>query len=113
MLSVWTSIVWLKFDVEGVVLNERFCDPLIKSQAKLSYDHAQQILDEIKDIAECISSTEEEPTLIQQIKESWVLASKLRKTRFKRGALDMEMAGVKIRLNEDFIPIRIDKKDCL
>ncbi len=97
-----TKCCVLDINSDGSIARSRFCDAVIHSQAKLSYEQAQAILDgggapegSRKDLA-------------PMVREAWQMASVLRKRRFASGALDLEMPETRIRLGEDGKPVAID-----
>ncbi|MBC8126113.1 MAG: ribonuclease R [Gloeobacteraceae cyanobacterium ES-bin-144] len=89
-----TKCAVLKISNEGKVISATFIDAVIHSRAKLSYEQAQAILDGKP------APEDSDPLLIPMVKESWNLASTLRRKRFANGALDLEMPEIKIRLDE-------------
>ena len=89
-----TKCALLDISSQGKVTNARFIDAVIHSRAKLSYEQAQAILDGLP------APENSDPTLVPMVKESWKLASILRRKRFENGALDLEMAEIKIRLDD-------------
>lgn len=89
-----TKCAVLEVNRQGKVIKSRFCDAVINSQSKLSYEQAQAILDG-KPAPE--GSPKE---LISMVKEAWTMAAKLRKRRFSNGALDLEMPEIRVKLND-------------
>lgn len=88
-----TKCVVMEVSHDGKVRRARFCDAIIHSRAKLSYEQAQTILDGGKPPK---SSPE---GLAAMVLEAWKMAAQLRKQRFLAGALDLEMAEVRIILD--------------
>lgn len=88
-----TKCAVMTISQKGVVKKARFYNAVIRSKARLSYEDAQEMIDgagggEIGDV----------------IRESWALASVLRKARFDNGALDMEFPETKVICDEQGIP---------
>ena len=94
-----TKCAVMDFDKEGLMKKSYFVDCFINSQAKLAYEDAQVILDGGK--APERFSPELANEIEQAVKEAWKLATILRKRRFQRGALDMEMDEIKVLVDEE------------
>lgn len=88
-----TKCALLEISHDGEIAKAKFIDAVIHSRAKLSYEQAQAILDGKP------APEGSDPKLVGMVKESWKLASALRDRRFARGALDLEMPEIKIRLD--------------
>lgn len=89
-----TKCAVIEISPQGKVLKTRFCDAVIHSQAKLSYEQAQAILDGQP-------APEGTPAaLAGMVRESWRMAATLRKKRFKDGALDLEMPEIRVKLDD-------------
>ncbi|RYD37773.1 MAG: RNB domain-containing ribonuclease, partial [Verrucomicrobiaceae bacterium] len=89
-----TKCALLEISKEGDIRKARFIDAVIHSRAKLSYEQAQAILDGKP------APEGSDPTLVGMVKEGWALASAMRRRRFEKGALDLEMPEIKVRLDE-------------
>lgn len=89
-----TKCALLEISPEGDIRKARFFDAVIHSRAKLSYEQAQAILDGKP------APEGSDPTLVGMVKEGWNLASAMRRRRFEKGALDLEMPEIKVRLDE-------------
>ncbi|MDP3849078.1 MAG: ribonuclease R [Luteolibacter sp.] len=89
-----TKCALLEISAEGKVTKASFIDAVIHSRAKLSYEQAQAILDGKP------APEGSDPQLVTMVRESWNLASVMRRRRFTQGALDLEMPEIKIRLDE-------------
>lgn len=85
-----TKCALITFDTQGNIQKSEFHNAIIRSQARLSYEDAQDILDQ---------PTLEHP-LADDIREAWKLASLLREKRFQNGALDLEFPEYRININE-------------
>ena len=90
-----TKAALLEISTAGEITRATFVDAVIHSRAKLSYEQAQAILDGQA------APAGSDPHLVPMVKEGWKLASALRQRRFARGALDLEMAEIKIRLDHE------------
>ncbi len=93
-----TKCAVMEFDRNGLMTRSHFVDAFINSQAKLSYEDAQVVLDGGSVPPRFTGVLKEE--LEEMIPEAWNLAKVLRKRRFKRGALDMEMDEIKVLVDE-------------
>ncbi len=89
-----TKCAVIDISADGRVTKAKFIDAVIHSRAKLSYEQAQAILDGKP------APKGSDPKLVGMVKESWNLASTLRRRRFENGALDLEMPEIKIRLDD-------------
>jgi len=94
-----TKAALLEISPAGEITRATFVDAVIHSRAKLSYEQAQAILDGQAPPAGA------DPQLAAMVKEGWKLASVLRQRRFARGALDLEMPEIKIRLDDQGRPV--------
>lgn len=97
-----TKCAVLDVNRQGKVIKSRFCDAVINSQSKLSYEQAQSILDgkpAPKGSPEGLES---------MVKEAWAMASALRKRRFAIGALDLEMPEIRVKLDDEGKADRIE-----
>ena len=89
-----TKCALMEISETGEITRAKFIDAVIHSRAKLSYEQAQKILDGKP------APAGSDPTLVGMVKEAWSLASTLRRRRFERGALDLEMPEIKVRLDD-------------
>lgn len=94
-----TKCAVMDFDAQGLMTKSIFVDAFINSQAKLAYEDAQVVLDGGQVPKRFTGSLKKE--LETMIPEAWKLASVLRKRRFKRGALDMEMDEIKVLVDDE------------
>lgn len=90
-----TKCAVLEVNRQGKVFKSRFCNAVIHSQAKLSYEQAQTILDGGK------APKGSHPGVEEMVREAWKMASRLRTRRFKDGALDLEMKEIRVKLGDD------------
>ena len=89
-----TKCAIIEISPQGKVLKTRFCDAVINSQSKLSYEMAQAILDGKP------APKNSPKGLSGMVKEAWNMASVLRKKRFADGALDLEMPEIRVKLDD-------------
>ncbi|MBK1856679.1 ribonuclease R [Cerasicoccus arenae] len=117
--------VWLEFDVKGTLRKKGFSNSVIRSNKRLTYGQALALLkksdlDEIRATplppAHQTGSTgralnelkDDELLKLQQgVRNLWKVASKLRRDRFKKGSLELDMPEVKIYVDEDGYADRI------
>lgn len=93
-----TKCALMEFDRQGLMKKSTFINAFINSQAKLAYEDAQVILDGGSAPERFTGKLKED--IESLVRESWKLATVLRKRRFKRGALDMEMDEIKVLVDE-------------
>ncbi|MBK1833841.1 ribonuclease R [Roseibacillus ishigakijimensis] len=93
-----TKCAILEIEANGLVRKSTFVDAFINSQAKLSYEQAQAVLDGGSVPGRFKGQLKKD--LEAMIREAWKMASVLRQRRFKRGALDMEMDEIKVLVDE-------------
>jgi len=109
------SVIW-KLDSEGIILGEPwFGRTIIRSRAKLSYEHAQTFIEGYNswDIARKSGKDLKEVTLSDNVKESeikwtvlelWKLAKKIRALRYANGALSLQNMKLWFSLDEEGNP---------
>lgn len=91
-------------DEKATVLKHKICHTVIRSDARLNYDQAQQI---IEGATSQLSPSERESELKEAILILNTLAQKLRAERMVKGALMIEQDEVHFRLDEHHQPIDI------
>lgn len=91
-------------DEKAAVLKHKICRTVIRSDARLNYDQAQQI---IEGSAPQLSPLERASKLTEAILLLNTLAQKLRAERMAKGALMIEQDEVHFRLDEHHQPIDI------
>lgn len=89
-----TKCAVLEVAKDGRIVKTRFCDAVIHSQSKLSYEQAQAILDGQPAPAGSPEGLEE------MVREAWRMAAILRQRRFAEGALDLEMPEIRVKLDD-------------
>lgn len=85
-----TKSVLVRFDRTGRQKGHKFAATVIRSRSRLTYREAFERL---------TGSHEDE--LTQNLKCAWKLASKLRQKRFEKGALDLDMPEVRVKVDEE------------
>lgn len=90
--------VFASMNHEGKVDRIRFARTVIRSTARLTYKEALMML-------------EHPPIdqLTESVHTAWSCARLLRQRRFEQGALDLEMPEVKVWLDEQGIPIKLER----
>ena len=97
------SVVW-KMDGNGVVQDEWMGKGIIRSRVKLSYEHAQEMIDD----PEKIWSEDEHPPLacgatitdiVKRVRDLHKIAVKLRRKRFENGTLRLDKAKISFDLD--------------
>ena len=96
-----TKCAVIEISPTGKVSKTTFCDAVINSQAKLSYEQAQAILDGKPAPEGSVKGLEE------MVREAWKMAAVLRKKRFADGALDLEMPEIRVKLDDKGKPVEV------
>ena len=89
-----TKCVVMDFGPAGAMKKARFVDAVINTPRKYAYEEAQGILE----------NKEDGGKLGDHIREAWKLGSVLRKRRFARGGLDMDMPEITLMINNKGVP---------
>jgi ribonuclease R len=93
-----THSVFLEFTKDGRTKSARFARTVIRSAKRLTYRQAFAIL-----------KAPPNDQLGERLHIAWELASLLRKNRFRDGSLDLDFPEVKVRLDENGKPIRLER----
>ncbi len=93
-----TYSVFVQFDKKGNAKNARFARSIIRSAHRLTYKQAYAIL-----------QAQPNDQLSERLHTAWELASLLRKRRFAHGSLDLDFPEVKVILDKDGWPIRMER----
>lgn len=121
-----TKSVFLDFDPKGHLTRTTFANTVIRSVKRLTYKQAYAFMQE--DSLEAVVATPLPPAhqtgstgmalsevphktlkrLQQDIRSLWTIAERLRKARFKKGSLDLDMPETKIYVDEDGYADRIE-----
>ncbi|CAN5463698.1 ribonuclease R [soil metagenome] len=95
-----TRCAVLTLDSKAHVRSARFTGAVINSKVRLTYEQA---IEKMKaDPAKAADNG-----ITAKLHEAWALASKLRKNRFAKGALDLDFAETKVHLDEDGTPVKL------
>lgn len=87
------------FDKDEKIMERWFGKTVIHSDRRFSYEEAQQVLDS------------GEGDFAKELKVLNKIAHKLRKERFKKGAINFESEEVRFRLDENGVPIEVFTKE--
>jgi ribonuclease R len=93
-----THSVFLDFDKHGVAKRARFGRSVIRSAHRLTYKQAYAIL-----------KSEPRDELGERLHIAWELASLLRRKRFEHGALDLDFPEVKVWVDNQGRPVRLER----
>jgi ribonuclease R len=93
-----THSAFVHLDRSGTVKSARFSRTVIRSAHRLTYKQAFAIL-----------SSPPHDDLGEQLHLAWELAALLRKKRFEQGALDLDFPEVKVCLDKQGNPIRLER----
>ena len=93
-----TFSVFIEFDKNGRAKNARFARTVIRSAKRLTYKEAYAIL-----------KSKSDGQLSQRLHMAWELASLLRRKRFEHGSLDLDFPEVKVYVDENGKPIRLER----
>lgn len=85
-----TKVCVMDFNAKGERVKTRFADAYIRNQRQMTYADAIALL-----------RGNEKDDLSLMVRESWNLASVLRKKRFAQGALDLDFPEVRIIMNDE------------
>lgn len=93
-----TFSVFAEVNKKGKVISAKFAKSVIRSKARLTYKQAYAKLQ--------APPTDE---LTKRLHVAWELSSTLRKARFANGSLDLDFPEVKVWLDEDGRPVKLEK----
>src|SRR5213595_100143 len=93
-----THSVFLEFTKDGRTKTARFGRTVFRSARRLTYREAYAIL-----------KAPPNDQLGERLHVAWELASLLRKSRFREGSLDLDFPEVKVRLDAEGKPIRLER----
>ena len=102
-----THSVFIQFDKNGVAKSARFARSVIRSAHRLTYKEAYAILKSHQTPA--INLGRPERRARRRSIAAWELASLLRRKRFEHGSLDLDFPEVKVRLDEDGKPVKLER----
>ena len=93
-----THSVFIHFDKHGVVKSARFGRSVIRSAHRLTYKQAYAIL-----------TSPPRDRLGERLHVAWELAALLRRKRFDQGALDLDFPEVKVLVDKQGHPVRLER----
>src|SRR5215831_12001389 len=93
-----THSVFIQFDKRGMAKSARFTQSVIRSAHRLTYKEAYSIL-----------TSAPRNRLSDRLHLAWELAALLRRKRFEHGALDLDFPEVKVWVDTNGKPIRLER----
>jgi ribonuclease R len=93
-----THSVFIHFDKHGVAKSARFARSVIRSAHRLTYKQAYAIL-----------KSPPHDRLSDRLHLAWELAALLRRKRFEHGALDLDFPEVKVWVDKNGRPVRLER----
>jgi ribonuclease R len=93
-----THSVFIHFDKHGAVKSARFSRSVIRSAHRLTYKQAYTIL-----------TSPPKDRLGERLHLAWELAALLRRKRFEHGALDLDFPEVKVWVDKQGGPVRLER----
>jgi ribonuclease R len=93
-----THSVFVHFDKHGVVKSARFARSVIRSAHRLTYKQAYAIL-----------TSPPRDRLGERLHLAWEFAALLRRKRFEDGALDLDFPEVKVWVDKNGRPVRLER----
>jgi ribonuclease R len=93
-----THSVLVHFDKKGIARSVRFARSMIRSAHRLTYKQAYAIL----------KSPPRDP-LSERLHTAWELAALLRRKRFEHGALDLDFPEVKVWVDQNGYPVKLER----
>jgi ribonuclease R len=90
--------VFIDFDKHGVAKSARFAHSVIRSAHRLTYKQAYAIL-----------TAPPTDRLDERLHLAWELAALLRRKRFEHGALDLDFPEVKVSVDKDGRPVKLER----
>ncbi len=93
-----THSVFIQFDKNGVAKNVAFTHSVIRSSHRLTYKQAYAIL-----------KSAPRDRLGERLHVAWELASLLRRKRFQHGSLDLDFPEVKVWLDKNGYPVKLER----
>src|SRR6059058_2869272 len=93
-----THSVFIHFDKHGVTKSARFARSLVRSARRLTYKQAYAIL-----------KSAPSDRLSERLHLAWELAALLRQRRFEHGALDLDFPEVKVWVDKDGHPVKLER----
>ncbi|MDX2226374.1 MAG: ribonuclease R [Verrucomicrobiae bacterium] len=113
---------FITFSKTGQIKKYEFAESVIRSRKRLTYKQAFALLNGADEIppnpfAYKMDNTPLDPghcpppvpELREKLREMWALASLLRRERFEKGSLDLEFPEVKVWVDQQGIPVKLEK----
>ncbi len=97
--------VIMELDAQGELTDAQFFPSLIKVTERLTYQQVEAYLADKKE-----SKTFGEDAVPEMIDQMDLLADVLRRRRLERGTLDLDLPEAKIKVDDDGIPVSIEKR---
>ncbi len=94
-----TYSAFIEFGAGGKIRSVRFARTIIRSAARLTYKEAFALL----------QGPANASPVSRELHRAWKLASLLRENRFNNGSLDLDMPEVKVHLDDQGKPVRLEK----
>ena len=99
-----TFSVFIEFDKNGRTTAARFARTVIRSAKRLTYKEAYELLRQ--PVGE---SRKDRSEIAERLQTAWQLASLLRRRRFQHGSLDLDFPEVKVYVDSNGKPIRLER----
>ena len=93
-----TRSAFIEFNKQGKIKSARFAHTVIRSAHRFTYKQAFAILQKRPD-----------SPIAERLHTAWELASLLRKNRFAEGSLDLDFPEIKVWLDDNGMPVRMEK----
>ena len=93
-----THSVFIHFDKRGTVKSARFAHSVIRSANRLTYKQAYAIL-----------TAPPSDQVSERLHLAWELAALLRQKRFEHGSLDLDFPEVKVWVDKDGRPVKLER----
>jgi ribonuclease R len=93
-----THSVFIDFDKNGAAKSARFAQSVIRSAQRLTYKQASAIL-----------TAPPRDQLGERLHLAWELAALLRRKRFEHGALDLDFPEVKVWVDKEGRPVKLER----
>jgi ribonuclease R len=93
-----THSVFIQFDKHGTAKSARFAHSVIRSARRLTYKQAYAIL-----------TAPPTDQLAERLHIAWELAALLRRKRFEHGALDLDFPEVKVWVDKEGRPVKLER----
>ena len=99
-----TFSVFIEFDKNGRAKSGRFARTVIRSAKRLTYKEAYELLRKPES-----GNRRDQGEIAERLQTAWQLASLLRRRRFEHGSLDLDFPEVKVYVDPNGKPIRLER----